>query len=45
MLKKCMKHLLSKEEFLTAEDLGDYYRIEADNRDLNYNKYFEEGQR
>jgi len=36
-------NLLSKEEFLIAEDLGDYYRIEADNRDLNYNKYFEVG--
>ena len=26
-----------------AEDLGDYFRIPSDNRDLNYNKYFEEG--
>ena len=43
MQKKCMKHLLSKEEFLIADDLGDYYRIQADNRDLNYNKYFEVG--
>ena len=27
-----------------AEDAGDYYRIPADNRDLNYAKYFTEGQ-
>jgi UDP-glucose 4-epimerase len=26
-----------------AEDMGDYYRIPADNRDLNYRKYMEEG--
>ena len=37
--------LLSKEEFLLAEDLGNYYKVKADNRDLNYNKYFEEGRR
>jgi len=41
--EKMHETLLSKEEFLIAEDLGDYYRIEADNRDLNYNKYFEVG--
>ena len=41
--EKMHETLLSKEEFLTAEDLGDYFRIEADNRDLNYNKYFEIG--
>ena len=41
--EKMHETLLSKEEFLIAEDLGDYYRIEADNRDLNYNKYFEIG--
>lgn len=35
--------LLSKEEHLNAEDLGGYYRVPADNRDLNYAKYFEEG--
>ena len=27
-----------------AEDMGDYYRIPADNRDLNYAKYFSEGE-
>jgi UDP-N-acetylglucosamine 4,6-dehydratase/5-epimerase len=42
--EKMHETLLSKEEFLTAEDLGNYYRIKADNRDLNYNKYFDEGQ-
>jgi len=41
--EKMHETLLSKEELLTAEDLGNYYRVEADNRDLNYNKYFEEG--
>ena len=35
--------LLSREEFLRAEDLGGYYRVSADTRDLNYAKYFEEG--
>ena len=41
--EKMHETLLSKEEFLVAEDLGDYYRVGADNRDLNYNKYFSEG--
>ena len=35
--------LLSKEERLVSQDLGDYYRIPSDNRDLNYDKYFSEG--
>jgi UDP-glucose 4-epimerase len=35
--------LLSREEHLNAEDLGGYFRVPADNRDLNYAKYFEEG--
>lgn len=42
--EKLYETLLAKEEFLGAEDLGDYYRISADNRDLNYNKYFTEGE-
>jgi UDP-glucose 4-epimerase len=41
--EKMYETLLSKEELLGAEDLGDYYRVPADNRDLNYNKYFFEG--
>jgi len=36
--------LLTREEMAHAEDLGGYYRIPSDNRDLNYNKYFVEGQ-
>ncbi len=43
--EKMHETLLSKEEFLLAEDLGDYYKVKADNRDLNYDKYFEEGRR
>ena len=43
--EKMHETLLSKEEFLLAEDLGNYYKVKADNRDLNYNKYFEEGRR
>lgn len=35
--------LLSKEELLKAEDLGGYYRVASDTRDLNYAKFFEEG--
>jgi UDP-N-acetylglucosamine 4,6-dehydratase/5-epimerase len=35
--------LLSKEELLKAEDLGGYYRVAPDTRDLNYAAYFEEG--
>ncbi|MDA0968376.1 MAG: polysaccharide biosynthesis protein [Proteobacteria bacterium] len=41
--EKMHETLLSKEEFMVADDLGDYFRIQADNRDLNYNKYFEVG--
>lgn len=35
--------LLSREEFAKAEDLGGYYRVPADTRDLNYAKFFVEG--
>jgi UDP-N-acetylglucosamine 4,6-dehydratase len=41
--EKLYESLLSKEELIHAEDLGDYYRVPSDNRDLNYNKYFTEG--
>jgi len=34
---------VNKEDMVHAEDLGNYYRIPADNRDLNYNKFFSEG--
>ena len=36
--------LLSREEMARAEDLGKYYRIPSDVRDLNYAKYFTEGE-
>jgi UDP-glucose 4-epimerase len=41
--EKLYETLLAKEELMNAEDLGDYYRIPADNRDLNYDKYFVNG--
>ena len=41
--EKMYETLTTKEEVVFAEDLVDYYRIPADNRDLNYNKYFIEG--
>jgi len=37
--------LLTREEYLVAEDLGKYFRVPADNRDLNYDKYFVEGKK
>lgn len=42
--EKLYESLISREEMTRAEDLGDYYRISADNRDLNYNKYFNQGE-
>ncbi|WP_430443152.1 polysaccharide biosynthesis protein [Sphingorhabdus contaminans] len=42
--EKLYESLVSREEMARAEDLGAYFRIPADNRDLNYNKYFVEGQ-
>jgi len=41
--EKMHETLLTKEERLIAEELENYFRIPADNRDLNYNKYFFEG--
>lgn len=41
--EKLFESLISREEMLKAEDMGDYYRIPADNRDLNYEQYFSEG--
>ena len=41
--EKLYEVLVTKEEMVNAEDLGDYYRIPADNRNLNYQKYFNEG--
>jgi UDP-N-acetylglucosamine 4,6-dehydratase len=37
--------LLSREEYLKAEDLGGYFRVAADTRDLNYGMYYEEGEK
>jgi len=41
--EKMYETLLTKEECAKAEDMGDFYRVPADNRDLNYDKYFKEG--
>ena len=41
--EKMHETLLSKEEFMGAEDLGEYYRVAADNRDLNYDKFYSKG--
>ncbi len=41
--EKMHETLLSKEERQVSEDLGNYFRIPADNRDLNYEKYFDTG--
>ena len=41
--EKLYETLVNKEDMVKAEDLGKYYRIPADNRDLNYEKYFSEG--
>lgn len=42
--EKLYETLVNREEMVKAEDLGNYYRIPADTRDLNYNKFFLEGQ-
>ncbi len=42
--EKLYESLISREEMAHAKDMGDYYRIPADNRDLNYAKYFSEGE-
>ena len=41
--EKMYETLVTKEEMMNAEDLGNYFRISADNRDLNYEKYFSKG--
>jgi UDP-N-acetylglucosamine 4,6-dehydratase len=43
--EKLFESLISREEMAHADDMGDYYRIPADNRDLNYEKYFTEGEK
>lgn len=42
--EKLYESLVSREEMAKAEDMNKYYRISADNRDLNYKKYFVEGE-
>lgn len=41
--EKLYETLLTKEEYLVAKDMGGFYRVPADTRDLNYDKYFLEG--
>lgn len=41
--EKMYETLLTKEECAKAVDMGDFYRVPADNRDLNYDKYFKDG--
>jgi len=42
--EKLYETLLNREEMAKAQDMGDYFRVPADVRDLNYNCYFVEGQ-
>jgi UDP-glucose 4-epimerase len=42
--EKLYESLLSREEMARAEDMGRYYRVPSDDRDLNYAKYFVEGE-
>jgi len=43
--EKLYETLVTREEMAKSIDMGEYYRIPADNRDLNYDKYFVEGQK
>ncbi|HHC6463304.1 TPA: polysaccharide biosynthesis protein [Vibrio parahaemolyticus] len=43
--EKLYEALCSREEMFVAQDQGNYYRIPSDNRDLNYSKYHEEGEK
>jgi len=43
--EKLYESLVSREEMAKAEDMGGYYRIPADNRDLNYAQFFSEGEK
>jgi UDP-N-acetylglucosamine 4,6-dehydratase len=43
--EKLYETLCTREEMIKAEDLGDFYRIPADNRSLNYSMYFSEGEK
>lgn len=41
--EKRYETLLTKEEFVVADNMGEFFKVPADNRDLNYNKYFRDG--
>jgi UDP-glucose 4-epimerase len=43
--EKLYETLCTREEMVKAEDMGQFYRIPADNRSLNYNQYFTEGEK
>jgi len=43
--EKLFESLISREEMAKAEDMGNYFRVPADNRDLNYAQYFTEGEK
>ena len=43
--EKLYETLCTREEMSKAEDMGNFYRIPADNRDLNYNQYFSKGEK
>jgi len=43
--EKVYETLLTKEEYLVAKDMGEFYRVPADTRDLNYNKFYVEGEK
>ena len=43
--EKLFETLVSREEMAKVEDMGQYFRIPSDNRDLNYNKYFTDGEK
>ena len=42
--EKLYETLLTREEMVKSFDMGEYYQIQSDTRDLNYNQYFEEGE-
>lgn len=42
--EKLYESLISREEMAKAQDMGEYFRVPADNRDLNYAQYFSEGE-
>ena len=43
--EKLYETLCTREEMIKAEDMGNFFRIPADNRDLNYSIYFSEGKK